>query len=86
MSYFFITHFAAFFGLCIRCFGVFGMPGVAIDPSNGFLWLDLAILITDLVCVVYVMDFMRRFASGQNYSKLIRYVKPILGKILFLGK
>ena len=86
MSYFFITHFAAFFGLCIRCFGVFGLPGVAIDPGNIFLWYDIALLMTDLVCVVYVMDFMVRYARGENYSKFIRFINPILEKILFLGK
>ena len=84
MSYFFIAHFIGFFTLCIRCFGVLGLPGVAIDPSNGFLWLDLAILMTDLGCMVYVMDFMRRYATGDNYSKFIRYTKPILEKILFV--
>ena len=85
MSYFFAGHFIAFFTLCIRCFGVLGLPGVTIDPSNGFLWLDLATLMTDLVCMVYVIDFMRRYASGDNYSKLIRYTQPILDKILFVG-
>jgi hypothetical protein len=64
MAYFLTAYFIPFFTLCLRCFGVFGVPGVTIDPSNGFLWLDLAILITDLVCMVYVMDFLRRYASG----------------------
>ena len=85
MSYFFVAYFIPFFALCIGCFGVFGFPGVAIDPSNGFLWFDLAILMTDLVCMVYVIDFMRRYASGNNYSRFIRYTEPILERVLFLG-
>jgi hypothetical protein len=84
MSYFFANFFVPFYGLCIRCFGVLGQPGVAIDPSNAFLWFDLAILMIDVVCMVYVMDFARRYANGQNYSKLVEYVKGILQKILFL--
>ena len=83
LSYFFIAHFVAFFGLCLRCFGVFGLPGVAIDPTNIYLWLDLAILQSDLVCVVYVMDFMLRYAKGQNYSRFIPYMKGTLVKIMF---
>jgi hypothetical protein len=85
MAYFFAGHFIAFFTLCIRCFGVLSLPGVAINPSNAFLWIDLAILMTDLVCMVYVMDFMRRFAIGDNNSKVIRYTEPILEKMLFVG-
>lgn len=85
MSYFFAAHFVAFFSLCIRSFGVFGSPGVKADPGNGFLWLDLAIIMTDLFCMVYVMDFIRRYASGENYSKFIRYTKPILEKVLFVA-
>jgi hypothetical protein len=84
MSYFFAAYFVPFYGLCIRCFWVFGRPGVAIDPSNGFLWFDLVILMTDIFCMVYVMDFAWRYAKGQNYSKFIRYTKAILQKILFL--
>jgi hypothetical protein len=84
MAYFFIAYFIPFFTLCLRSFGVFGLPGVAIDPNNGFLWLDLAILMTDLVCMIYVMDFLRRYASGKNYSRFIPYTEPILQKILFL--
>ena len=85
MSYFFIAYFIPFFTLCIRCFGVFGHPGVVIDLTNSWLWADLTILMMDLVVIVYVMDFMRRYAIGNNYSKFIRYTQATLDKVLFVG-
>ena len=85
MSYFIGAYFVPLYTLCFRCFGVLARPGVAIDPSNAFLWFDLSILMTDIFCVVYVMDFARRYAKGENYSKLVKYVQGILQKILFLA-
>ena len=84
MSYFFAAYFFAFFGICIKSFGAFGQPGVSIDASNGFLWFDLAILMTDSVCLVWIMNFLRRYANDQNYSKIIRYTKDSLDKVLFV--
>ena len=84
MSYLFGSYFVAFFGICIRAFGALGVPGIAIDASKGFLWFDIVLLITDCVCLVWIMDFMRRYANGENYSKILLYTETTVERVLFV--
>ena len=73
-----------FFGIVINLMAMFSLPGVESDPSNPILWLDLFLCLMDFFFLLYIQEFLTKYAFKKNKSALVEHFQPEINKVLFI--